>query len=224
MRAAPGAVSHARTGPDGLALEVIGGGEPSGLCGTGLVDVVACLLRIGLIDETGRLGAHDPRGANSPLRSRLRERPDGPEFVLASGVEREVVLTQRDVRELQLAKGAISAGATVLLEKLGTGGSSIGQVLLAGAFGSTIDPESAVAIGLLPEGVEASSVRAVGNAAAAGARAAALSKAARAEATDIARRLRPVELSADASFRARFAEAMTFPVPETVAGEGGQEG
>ena len=117
------------------------------------------------------------------------------------------------MRELQLAKGAISAGASVLLERAGVEAEAVSQVLLAGAFGSKIDPVSAVAVGLLPPGTHASRVRTVGNAAAAGAAAALVSREAREESERMAARLEPVELSADPEFQMRFAESMMFPEP-----------
>ena len=211
MRAGEGAISHVERAGDELVLETIGDAPPAGLCGTGLVDLVACLLRAGVVDETGRL---EPTGSCGKLASRLRNGRDGkegPEFVVAEGPGPEVVLTQKDVRELQLGKGAIAAGAGTLLAKLGVEPAEVEQVLLAGAFGSTIRPESAVALGLLPPGTKPDRVRAVGNAAAAGARAAVASISVREEATRLAGWLGPVELSADAGFQARFAEAMMFP-------------
>ncbi|MHC4248761.1 MAG: ASKHA domain-containing protein, partial [Planctomycetota bacterium] len=214
MRAVPGAISHARLdgdgSGDGLALEVIGGAPPAGMCGTGLVDLVAALLHAGVIDPSGRI---EPR-QGCPLASRVREGERGLEVVVATGPDGDVALTQGDVRELQLAKGAISAGASVLLERAGVDAAALSQVLLAGAFGSKIDPESAVAVGLLPPGTRASCVRAVGNAAAAGAGAALLSRVARDESERVAERLEPVELSADPEFQMRFAESMMFPDPE----------
>jgi uncharacterized 2Fe-2S/4Fe-4S cluster protein (DUF4445 family) len=216
MRAVPGAITHAWLEGGNLRYEVIGGGPPAGLCGTGLVDVVACLLETGVIDETGRMEAAQETG----LSARVREGDGGPEFVLwAEGEgegEREVVLRQRDVRELQLAKGAICAGAMVLLDEIGVAPADVHGVLLAGAFGSTIDPRSAVRIGLLPTGIAPERVRAVGNTAAAGARAALASASARREAQRVARWLRPVELSLHARFQESFAESMLFPTPGRV--------
>ncbi len=212
-RAVPGAISYVELRGDELEIETIGGLPPIGICGTGLVDLVASLLGAGVIDETGRI---DP-DAKVPLASRVREGEDGVEFVVAGGPGGELVLTQRDVRELQLAKGAIAAGSVTLLSKLGVDPADVSQVLLAGAFGSKIRAESALSIGLLPPGVVRERVRAVGNAAAAGARAATVSTSAREEATRLARWLEPVELSGEAAFQTYFAEAMMFPVPAATA-------
>ena len=209
MRAVPGAISHARVEGDRLALEVIGDAPPAGVCGTGLVDLVAGLLEAGVIDPSGRI---EPR-EGCPLASLVRDGERGAEIVVASGPEGDVTLSQGDVRELQLAKGAISAGASVLLERAGVDPAALSRVLLAGAFGSRINPASAVAVGLLPPGTRAPCVRAVGNAAAAGAGAALISRAAREEATRLAASLESVELSADPDFQTRFAESMMFPDP-----------
>jgi len=209
MRAVPGAIAHARLDGDDLALEIISDAPPAGICGTGLVDLVAVLIQAGVIDPSGRIDPID----GSPFASRVREGERGAEVVVATGAEGDVVLTQGDVRELQLAKGAISAGASVLLERAGVEAGNVSQVLLAGAFGSKIDPASAVAVGLLPPGTHASRVRTVGNAAAAGAGAALVSREAREESERVAARLEPVELSADPEFQMRFAESMMFPEP-----------
>jgi uncharacterized 2Fe-2S/4Fe-4S cluster protein (DUF4445 family) len=206
MRAVPGAVTGVRREGDSLALDVMGDAPPAGLCGTGLVDVVAALVDAGIVDETG---LYDP-SAKGPLAGRLRSRDSEMEFVVAEG-DRDVVLTQRDIRELQLAKGAIAAGATVLLQSLGLATSSLSRVLLAGAFGSTIKPASAIGVGLLPSGIDPGQVFAVGNTAASGARAALASRKARREAERIAGWMRPVELSTRAEFQMLFAEAMMFP-------------
>jgi len=206
MRAVPGAIAHARLADGNLDLEVLGGGPPGGVCGTGLVDLAAAMLETGVLDDTGRI----VEGGASPLASRVREGSEGIEFVVASGDCGEVALTQRDIRELQLAKGAIAAGAGVLLGRIGVAPADVRRVLLAGAFGSTIRPESAVAIGLLPDGIDPARVCAVGNTAAAGARAFLASRRAREEATRLARWLEVVELSADLDFQDAFADAMMF--------------
>jgi len=210
MRAVPGAITHASLRNGGLQLDVMADAAPAGLCGTGLVDIVAVLVRTGVIDETGLFDA----SSDGPLASRLRETDDGLEFVVASE-ECDVVLTQRDIRELQLAKGAIAAGATVLMSNIGLAPSDLSHVMLAGAFGSTIDPASAVDIGLLPRGIDPKRVVAVGNTAAAGARAALCSRVARDQADHIARWMRAVELSTQPDFQMQFAEAMMFPPPAT---------
>jgi uncharacterized 2Fe-2S/4Fe-4S cluster protein (DUF4445 family) len=208
MRAVPGAIIHVEEADGGLVLDVMGDEQPAGFCGTGLVDIVAVLVRAGVIDETG----HFEASCDSPLASKLRETDDGFEFVVASGTP-DLVLTQRDVRELQLAKGAIAAGATVLMSTIGLEASGLARVMLAGAFGSTIDPASAVAIGLLPPGVDPARVVAVGNTAAAGSRAILCSRKARNEADHIARWMKQVELSTQPEFQMQFAEAMMFPPP-----------
>lgn len=161
MRGAPGAIDHAELAGGKLACYVIGGGEARGVCGSGLLDVVYALLRGGFVDESGRMLPEVP----GPWLT-----VDGqPAFLLRDGV----YLTQKDIREVQLAKAAIRAGVELLLETMGRKAAEVRSVLLAGAFGSYLSPESACGIGMLPPGL-LSRVRAIGNAAGEGAKQCAL--------------------------------------------------
>ncbi|MDR1535496.1 MAG: ASKHA domain-containing protein, partial [Planctomycetota bacterium] len=179
MRAAPGAVCSIRLGPGGgFAAGVIGGAPAAGLCGTGLLDAVAALRRAGIIDPGGRLlsrgeAAGELPGLSRELAGRLHENPEGTAFWLVppdpAGMG-GVALTQADVREFQLAKGALAAGIRLLLATAGVRPEALDRVLLAGGFGSYLDPASALATGLLPAGVPGGRVRPVGNAALAGSR------------------------------------------------------
>jgi uncharacterized 2Fe-2S/4Fe-4S cluster protein (DUF4445 family) len=198
-----------------LRLETIGSAPPKGLCGTGLIDAVALMLRAGIIDDSGRmLDPDELTGVPDDLRRRVRPAERGNEFALAyageDGAERDVVITQRDVRELQNAKGAILAGIRVLLRHLGKSEADIGAVLLAGAFGTYIRRESALAIGLIPP-IPIERIRSVGNAAGTGAQMALLSVSQRRRAERLARQVEYLELSGNASFPAEYAEAMFFP-------------
>ncbi|NLG80296.1 MAG: DUF4445 domain-containing protein [Firmicutes bacterium] len=291
MMAAPGAIDAARLierdGALDMALHVIGGGPPLGICGSGLVSLVAALRRAGIVDETGAFVRKDGRPPG-PLESRLVEGRGGLEFLLFSpesdhlagpgydpvpveapgdaqsggkceggstGEDKEegnggsksngkgewapmsgnaggagtsggtgkrsnrddsitgrgptVVLTQRDIRELQLAKGAIRAGAEILLQELGINAGEISRVFLAGAFGTYLDKDAAAAIGLLPPTPRAS-VTSVGNAAGEGAVLAITSRDAYREALRLARKIEHVELGAHARFQEIFAESMTL--------------
>ncbi len=200
MRAAAGAIERVRLVGDRVEYQTIGGGPPVGLCGSGLLDAVAEMRRAGVLDPNGRLSEHP----------RVRTRDNQREFVL---VEREVkgrpaiTLTQRDVRELQLAKGAIRAGIQVLLEAQGCAEQDIAQVIIAGAFGFYIDVASAVAVGMLPA-LPLDRFRQVGNAAGTGARLALLSLARRAEAQALAERVRYIELAGVPGFTRTFVQAM----------------
>lgn len=220
MMAAPGAIDAARLierdGALDMALHVIGGSPPLGICGSGLVSLVAALRRAGIVDETGAFVRSDA-GRGDPLWSRLVDDPGGLRFVLsatgpdgpAGAAPPLVALTQRDIRELQLARGAIRAGAEILLQELGINAGEISRVFLAGAFGTYLDKDAAAAIGLLPQAPRAS-VTSVGNAAGEGAVLAITSRNAYREALRLARKIEHVELGAHARFQEIFAESMTL--------------
>ncbi len=213
MRAAPGAIEKVLVDGD-VQLGVIGDLAPAGLCGSGLVDLVAGLLDAGIITPEGRLlpANEAPQSLAQPLRDRLTGGPDGqPAVLLAGRGDRAIHLTQRDVRELQLAAGAIRAGVTLLLKQAGLTGEDLQRVLIAGGFGSFIRRNHAQRIGLLPAGVPHERIHYVGNASLAGARWVLLSARARERAEQIARGTRHVELSQDPAFQMEFAEAMIFP-------------
>lgn len=219
MRAAVGAVSHVRLGEGGgLETETVEKARPArGICGTGLLDAVAALLRTGLVDESGRmLDAEEAAGLrlNGDVASRLHADADGNAYWLEWPSDHGgpgVALTARDVREFQLAKGAVAAGVRVLLEIAGIAPGDLDRVFLAGGFGSYLNPEAALAVGLLPAGVPLGKVRAVGNASLAGARLYLLSEDERRRADEIADRVEYVELSGRDDFQIAFAEEMLFP-------------
>ena len=140
------------------SLQVIGDVEPQGLCGSGLVDAVSELVRAGLLDATGPVRHRRAGRRDRPARRRPadRDRPGAglraaPARSRTRPPEETVYLSQRDVRELQFAKGAIATGWTLLLEELGLEQSDVQQVLLAGSFGSYLSPAAAVRIGLVPQ-------------------------------------------------------------------------
>jgi uncharacterized 2Fe-2S/4Fe-4S cluster protein (DUF4445 family) len=210
MRAEAGAISAVRIGDD-VRLSVVGGGAPRGICGSGLVDAVAELIRIGFIDRGGRLCRAEscPAGVSRALARRLRAGGKGPAFLLAEG-EAEVALHQQDIRALQLAKGAIRAGIEILLERWGLAAEDLDEVLLAGAFGSRLRAESLLATGLLPP-LAAEKIRPVGNAAGLGAWLSLISVPQWARAAAIAAGTEHVELSGHPAFQSRFIEALDFP-------------
>lgn len=210
MPALAGAIAHLELHED-VRYETLGGTAPRGLCGTGLVDAVAGLLSVGLLDSHGRLL---PTG-NGPLSGRVEGEGKDRRFLIAAG-SRPVFLTQGDVRELQLAKGAIRAGIEVLLSRFGVTAGEVARVYLAGAFGAQMRPESLARIGLLPEELLPRTVPA-GNAAGAGAKRTLLDREAAREAEEIARRMEYVELSYEPMFSQKFTGAMFFPnVPKEV--------
>ncbi|TMD95674.1 MAG: DUF4445 domain-containing protein, partial [Chloroflexi bacterium] len=210
MRATTGAIEGVTLG-DRVELQVIGGDvPPEGICGSGLVDAVAQLLLAGLLDHSGRLRTADAV-ADHPLRERLIEVDGVRAFLLAEGV----YLTQRDIRELQFAKGSIATGIKVLMDILGVRTEDLDQVLLGGSFGSYLNPESAKVIGLVPP-VDVDRIIAVGNSAGEGAKIALLSYRERQVAFELPSRIEYVELSGRADFNDSFVAVLGFPQLETV--------
>ncbi len=207
MRAGPGAIDRVAWTPEtGLTVHVIGETDPRGFCGSGLFDVLAVLLNAGIVDSSGRLLPPDelPPELPASLRSAVADNEGRPSFVVA-GVE----LTTADVRELQLAKGAVQAGITALIGEAGCGEGDVDEVYLAGAFGNFIQPGSARRVGLVPPSVKR--LVPLGNAAVRGARLALLCGEAQARACSLASEVRYVELATNARWRDSFAEAMFFP-------------
>lgn len=221
MRAAAGAIEKVIIDDD-VSWNVIGNARPAGLCGTALIDAVAGLLRIGLLDETGRMldGAEAAGQLPDAILDRLTADDGDTRFMLASAGESEtgeaIYLWQRDVREVQLATGAIRAGIRILLRRAGLTPQDLGGVLLAGAFGNFIRRSNAVRIGLLP-GIPCERIRCVGNAASLGAKLALLSGDEREYAEELRRKTRHVDLSMDPAFQEEFGAAMLFPAGD---GEG----
>jgi uncharacterized 2Fe-2S/4Fe-4S cluster protein (DUF4445 family) len=216
MRAAAGAIEVVRVAGDALELEVIDGVEPLGICGSGLVDAVAELVRVGLLDHSGRFVPGEEAARIAPaLADRLVARPDGERvFVLhapdTGGLDGAVYLSQRDVRELQFAKASIATGWHVLLEELGATADDVQQVLLAGSFGSFLSPASAVRIGLVPR-LALPRIVSAGNVAGEGAKMALLSMQERHATTAMLDDITYVELSDRADFNDRFVEQLAFP-------------
>jgi uncharacterized 2Fe-2S/4Fe-4S cluster protein (DUF4445 family) len=215
MRAAEGAIEVVRLREDGIELGVIGDADPVGICGSGLVDAVAELVRVGLLDRTGRFVPVDEAAAIAPqLAPRLTTRSDGTRiFVLHSldgDADASVHLSQRDIRELQFAKAAIATGWQLLVEELGIPVKEIQQVLLAGSFGSYLSPASAVRIGLVPK-LALPRIVSAGNVAGEGAKMALLSLQERHAAEAMLDQVRYIELSDRPDFNDRFVEQLAFP-------------
>jgi uncharacterized 2Fe-2S/4Fe-4S cluster protein (DUF4445 family) len=216
MRAAPGAIERIRIDPEtfDVTFGVIGheaGGAPAGMlrakgiCGSGIIDGIAELFRTGGIDATGRFR----KDISSP---RFRTNEERTEFVIAwkheTSVEKDITITQQDVRNVQLAKAALYTGAKLMMRRLGI--KRVEKVILAGAFGSYIDPMKAMLIGMFPD-CEPKQVYAVGNAAGDGARMALLNLGKRREADGIAGKVEYVELTIEKDFQKEFLDAMAFP-------------
>jgi uncharacterized 2Fe-2S/4Fe-4S cluster protein (DUF4445 family) len=196
MRAAPGAIEHVRLEGERLEIQTIGAEPPIGVCGSGLLDIVAQMRLNNILDRRGCMGAH-PRVRKETVA----------EFVLAERPGQEpITITQKDVRELQLAKAAIRSGIQALVNAAGLTEDDIEQVIIAGAFGTFIDIRSAVTIGMLPD-LPLERFTQVGNAAGTGARLALISLSQRVQAEQIARRVNYIELASTPGFQRMFAEA-----------------
>jgi uncharacterized 2Fe-2S/4Fe-4S cluster protein (DUF4445 family) len=216
MRAAEGAVDKVVFDGTDLVCNVIGGRRMAGICGTALIDAAAVLLDLGVLDPTGRLLSAEEVPASVPTAVRQRLHPDGNDIKVMLGAAAEsrsgepVYLLQRDLRELQLASGAIRAAITLLLRQAGLEPQDLDAVLLAGGFGNFIRRENACRMGLLPA-VPVQRIRFVGNASSMGAKAVLLAHELRAEADRIAQVTEHVDLSLDPEFQMEFAMAMMFP-------------
>ncbi|MGA9860456.1 MAG: ASKHA domain-containing protein [Solirubrobacteraceae bacterium] len=214
MRAADGAIEGITIRPDGLDLEVIGDAPPVGMCGSGLVDAVAELVHAGLLDHSGRfIGDEDAAERFPGLCDRLVKIGQERVFVLhwrGDDPAASVYLSQRDVRELQFAKGSIATGWEILMREMGVEAGDISQVLLAGSFGAYLTPLSAVRIGLVPR-IALPRIVSAGNVAGEGAKIAALSLRERAEAQSILREVQYVELSGRTDFNDLFIDQLSFP-------------
>ena len=216
MIARAGAIEGVRMEDDELRLNIIGNIKSKGLCGSGLVDLVAVLLHNGVIDNEGLLGPDHIRASGAAFRQRVLtdKSNDVSSFVVASARQadnhKKILLTQKDVRELQLAKGAVAAGVQLLMQEMNVGLKDIDMVYLAGALGNYVNPLSAMRIGLIPM-VPVEKILSLGNAASAGAKMALLSKAHWEKAADIAGHLEHMELSVMPVFYENFIQAMDFP-------------
>lgn len=209
MKAATGAIQSAVYDPqeDRWQLGVVGGGRAAGICGSGIIDVVAELLRHGIIGARGRF---DPAYSSS----RLRWGDQGHEFLLVPAEESlrgaDIVVTEKDVGEIQLAKAAVYSGAALLLRSAGKNPPDVDCLYVAGAFGNYLNLENAKRIGMLPD-VPSDRIHFVGNAAGAGARYVLISRSQRREAERLADRIGYLELVVDKDFRETWTKALKFP-------------
>jgi len=181
-------------------------GQPKGICGSAILDAVAEMYRVGILDARGKF--------RSDLleNPRIRRRSNAMEYVIAFAAETsigaDIVVTQKDVRQIQLAKGALYVAARTLLKQFGL--ESPDKILLAGAFGMYIDKYNALSIGMIPA-CPPENIFAVGNSAGDGARIALLNVDKRREAQEVAARVTRYELPNDPDFQAQFIESMNFP-------------
>ncbi|MFH0795198.1 MAG: ASKHA domain-containing protein [bacterium] len=224
MRAAPGAIDRVSLRPRGrLAIRVIGNVKAKGICGSGLIDAAAALLRTGLIDPSGRMHSRESLDSRKypELASRIVRGEHGhAAVILATHEESErgvpVMLTALDIRQLQLIKGSILAGAALLLQQKGMTCGDLDQVLIAGAFGSYIRKASAVDIGLVPP-IDPEKIHFIGNAAGVGARMALVDRRAWRRAEQIRESAEYLELGGHRDYQEVFAAAMGFHDSPAVA-------
>ncbi len=217
MRGAIGAIERVDIHED-VTCGVIGNVPPIGICGSGLIDAVAKMLDTKVLEPSGLLRLEERELLPSALRDRLVERDGERQFVLVwaadSGHGEDIVISQQDIRQVQLAKGAIYSGILMLKKVMGVQDGQIKELMLAGGFGNYINIESAVRIHLLPE-LPVERIRYVGNAAALGAQMALLSETERDRALALARSIEHVSLAARPDFQDIFIEAICFPGDES---------
>jgi len=215
MRAAAGAIESVSYVDGDLRMEMIDNAAACGICGSGLIDAAAALLDAGLIEPSGRFvnPEENPDKVPAKFKERLRHGEGGYEFVLIPGSLSEkgedIVITQGDLRELQLAKAAIYAGLMILLKEAGITINDLDRLLLAGAFGNYVRKESALTIGLLPK-LPPEKIIAVGNAAGDGSKMALASKSVRDRALALPAKIEHLELSTRPDFQDIFVDALPF--------------
>lgn len=204
MRAAPGAIERVTMDGGTVHFQTIGGLPAVGICGSGILDAVAGLRTIQVIDERGVFKVDHPK----------INRNDGrPEFILVdashSGSGQKIAVNRRDINEIQLAKGAIRAGLEVLLSEVGITDSDIDEFIIAGAFGTYLNLESAISIGMFPD-IPRERYHQVGNAAGLGAKGMLISSRLRAKASEISKDVEYVELTTHPGFTEAYMTALAF--------------
>jgi uncharacterized 2Fe-2S/4Fe-4S cluster protein (DUF4445 family) len=201
MKAVAGAIErlHVTHRGDAINLQTIAGEAPIGICGSGVVDLLAGLVRAGVVDVSGRMTKHP----------RVRKGDEGLEYLVTDGPHGEIVFTQHDVRNLQLAKGAIHTGWELLLGSLGVPLEELDRVYVAGAFGNYLDLDAAQFLGLLPP-LSKRRVAFVGNAAGVGAEMALIDVSARGRMARLRERIQFLELATNERFLDVFASRLGF--------------
>ncbi|MFW6306908.1 MAG: ASKHA domain-containing protein [Bacillota bacterium] len=212
MAGLPGAISEYRISDDDKKYETIGSKPALGICGSGLIDLISALYHKNIIDESGSFSNMDDMNTDtvgdiiiykgSPAYRVLSEEE--------SGLEDDILLTQKDIRQFQMAMGAIAAGTNILIKEAGIDIDQIKKVYLAGGFGNHINPENAAAIGLIPESLKNRTIK-IGNAAGMGAKLYFLNKEYREKAELLAEKVKYIELSTRPDFQEEYMKAMYFP-------------
>ncbi len=219
MRAADGAIEEVFIDNEKgvIDIAVIGKKKARGICGSGILDAVAQMYEAGIIDQRGsfNIGEDKEEGRIHPaLRERIRQSDSGYELILCPAAEsargEDIVICQKDVRELQLGKGAIYAGVQVLMLEMGITIEDVKEIMVAGAFGSYIRISSALLLGLFPH-LPNGQILSIGNAASEGARLALVSREERDLCGELARKAEYIELSARMDFQDEFIMALNLP-------------
>jgi len=230
MRAAPGAIERVSIDSKTYipSVQTINDIKPVGICGSGILDAIAELLKAGIINRNGKFRTDldcvcrdskgefsyilAPSGDDNRRRENSNVLENGKFFTKQCG-EKDILINQKDIVEIQLAKGAIRAGIEVLLENADISFKDIDRIIIAGAFGSYIDPKNVINIGMFPN-VQLRKIRQVGNAAGVGAKMILISKKQRANAEKIAKKIRYLELAVFPSFNNHFINSMQFSAPD----------
>ena len=215
MRGALGAIDRVAVDDD-IHVHTIGEADPLGICGSGLIDLLAGLLDTGVIDWTGLIRVEAREALPPKLRERVVMRGEERQVIVLrpgeAGARQEVVLTQDDVRQVQLAKGAIASGIAMLQHVASVSDETVAELMLAGGFGNYVSISSALRIGLIPP-LPKEKIRYVGNAASLGAQLCLVSETERQRAESVAARIEHVSLAAHPDFERIFVDAMNFPRP-----------
>ncbi len=215
MRAAEGAIYKVKIDNKFITYKAIKDGKVRGICGSGLINLIAEMLKWGLINKSGKLINREECNPelSEEIRNRIIKGQKGNKFLLVKGKETEngkpIYITQRDIREVQLAKAAIYAGIKILLKEVNISPEDIQKILLAGAFGNFIDKESAIRMGLIPQ-LPLKKVESVGNAAGRGAEIVLLSEKTRKICEKISKDIKYIELSSRTDFQEEFIDAIFF--------------
>jgi len=208
MRASSGAIQKVKIQPKDFSVELstIAGAKPAGICGSGYIDLIASLLEAGVIDRSGKIKV--------ALHKRIREGEAGKEFIVVfkedSGSGNDIVITEADIENLKRAKAAIYSASAVLVKHMGFEINAVKKIFIAGGFGTSLDIDSAIKIGLLPD-LERKRFAFIGNSALAGARQMLLSAQAAKLSEELARKITYFELSVDAGYMDEYMAALFFP-------------
>ena len=208
-RAKSGAIESVRFTEQGIFCQTIGGVPAEGICGSGLIDLLAGFLQVGVINQTGKLKTREELVFDKKLSDNLVIKNDQPAFILMKEQNREIIVTQQDIRELQLAKAAIFSGIQILKKQLKVADKDIDRMFIGGTFGNYINKKNAQAIGLIPD-IPLEKVIFAGNTALAGAKLALTSRVARQEVAEVLMKTRSSELAHYETFQDEFAQAMHF--------------